>query len=385
MTNNNRIEIPKEIYLWAIKESKKDLEEIKLKFKNIEMWISKEILPTYRQIEQLANYLRVPLGYMFLNKPPKTDIIQTEFRTIGNKVPEVSTELRDTLYNIGRKRDWLSDYRKKKGWEKLVPDELLNLGVRDTYDISTVSKEYLELNEFWYKDYKNNREAFDYLRRKLENKGITVMQNGVVGTNNHRKLNINEFRGFLLYDELAPIIFINNNDSPTGKIFTLIHEYIHFLLQEDDILTEYDVIIDNGNETEINKITAEFLMPISHIKELWDDSRQGVQQVEELSKVLHVSMIALAIRLKNMDKINQKLLKEIEQYTKKRWEDSNKETSSGGNYYYTSRSRFGDSFLTTVVQGTESGDISYTDAFRLLDNSVKTYDYFKEECMNYGR
>lgn len=384
MTNTNKIKINKEIYIWAIKESKKDFEEIEYKFKDIESWISQDKFPTFRQVEKLANFLKVPLGYMFLNKPPKADIIQSEFRTIGNKVPEISKELKDTLYSMGRKRDWLSEYRKEKGWEKLIPDRLLDLGDKDIYSISTIAKEYLKMDEFWYKEYKNSKEAFDYLRERLEASGITVMQNGVVGSNNYRKLNIDEFRGFLLYDEIAPIIFINNNDSPTGKVFTLIHEYVHFLLQEDDILIEDDMMIENSNEKKINKITAEFLIPASHIEKLWNDSEQEIKQIEKLSRLFHVSIIALAIKLKDMKKIDQKLVNEVKQYTKTTWENSNVRTGGGGNYYYTSRSRFGDSFLSTVIQGAESGDISYTHAFKLLDNSVKAYDYFKEEFMSYG-
>jgi len=380
----NKIQIPKEIYLWAIKESKKDFDEIELKFKNIEAWISQEVHPTFRQVEELANFLKVPLGYMFLKNPPKTDIIQSEFRTIGNKVPEISKELKDTLYNMGRKRDWLSEYRKEKGWDKLIPDELQDIKNKDIYNISKAAKDYLKIDEFWYKEYKSNKAAFDYLREKLEAAGITVMQNGVVGSNNNRKLNINEFRGFLLYDEVAPIIFINNNDSITGKVFTLIHEFIHFLMQEDDVFIEDDLEFESSNETKINKVTAEFLTPTSHIEKLWDESEPVIDQIEELSKLFHVSLIALAIKLKDMNKINQKYVNEVKEYTKDTWENSKVKTGGGGNYYYTSRSRFGDSFLSTVIQGAESGDISYTHAFKLLDNSVKAYDYFKEEFVGYG-
>ncbi len=192
----------------------------------------------------------------------------------------------------------------------------------------------------------------------------------------------NEFRGFLLYDDVAPIIFINSNDSLTGKIFTLIHEYIHFLLEEDDIFIDEDAILEN--EKLVNEITAEFLIPTSHVNKRWNDHELVKKQVENLSKLFHVSMIALAIKLKSMKKIDQKTVNEIKRYTQTRWESSSKEAGGGGNYYNTSRSRFGDSFLSTVIQGAESGDISYTDAFKLLDNSVKAYDHFKEEFMSYG-
>lgn len=234
------------------------------------------------------------------------------------------------------------------------------------------------------RNYSNGTLAFNYLREQLESSGIIVMQNGVVGANNYRKLNIDEFRGFLLYDDIAPIIFINNNDSLTGKIFTLIHEYIHFLLEEDDIFVEEDLTSEDNKEQIINRITAEYLIPTSHVEELWDNSKDLKEQIEDLSKNFHVSMIALAIKLKDMNKIDQRSVNEIKQYTQVRWENRSPKTSGGGNYYYTTKSRYGDSFLSTVIQGAESGDISYTHAFKLLDNSVKAYDYFKEEYMSHG-
>ncbi len=58
--------------------------------------------------------------------------------------------------------------------------------------------------------------------------------------------------------------------------------------------------------------------------------------------------------------------------------------SSGGNFYNNSRSRYSDSFAKSVVQGAESGDISYTYAFELFDGSAKIYDYFKEDIIEYG-
>ena len=56
MTTANKIKINKEIYIWAIEESRKDLGEIKNRFEKIEKWISQEDYPTFRQVENLANY-----------------------------------------------------------------------------------------------------------------------------------------------------------------------------------------------------------------------------------------------------------------------------------------------------------------------------------------
>jgi hypothetical protein len=41
--------------------------------------------------------------------------------------------------------------------------------------------------------------------------GVMVVINGVVGNNNTRKLDPEEFRGFVLCDSYAPLIFINGS------------------------------------------------------------------------------------------------------------------------------------------------------------------------------
>lgn len=373
MATDNRVKIKGDIYLWAIKESQKDLDEIKGRFKKIETWISGENNPTFRQLESLANFLGVPLGYMFLEEPPEMNLIASEFRTIGNKIPEISKNLQDTLYIMARKKDWLSEHRRAKGWGKLLVDDFGNLGKENVY----LAKRHVNLDEFWYKGLRDKDSAFKYLRRKLEDKGIIVMQSGIVGSNNRRGLSVEEFRGFLLYDDIAPLIFINTRDSKAGKIFTLVHEYIHFLLQKDDIFIDED-----SDETNINVITAEFLMPTSHIQELWDSGKPELEQIEKLSKLFHVSDIALAIKLKGLDKVSQHVVSIIKQQTERALKDRGT-GESGGDYYRTSRSRLGDSFLGAVIQGAESGDISYTYAFDLLGGSAKLYDYFKEEFVDY--
>ncbi len=56
MAETNKIKVKKEIYEWAIKESQKDLEEIKIRFRNIEKWLNQDDFPTFRQLEDLANF-----------------------------------------------------------------------------------------------------------------------------------------------------------------------------------------------------------------------------------------------------------------------------------------------------------------------------------------
>ncbi|MGI6587368.1 MAG: hypothetical protein ACOX2N_01005 [Peptococcia bacterium] len=51
MARTTKIKVKKEIYEWAIKESQKDFEEIKIRFRNIESWLSQDDFPTFRQLK----------------------------------------------------------------------------------------------------------------------------------------------------------------------------------------------------------------------------------------------------------------------------------------------------------------------------------------------
>lgn len=382
MTKTNKIKIKKEIYHWAIKQSQKNFEEIENKFTNIQDWILQDSDPTFRQIQELANFLKVPLGYMFLDKPPQTSVIESEFRTIDNKIPNISKNLQDTIFNMSRKQAWISEHRRDKGWNKIIPKYFNDINKESKISFCKKAKEFMDLNEFWYIEIKEARDAYNFLRRKIEDKGIIVMQNGIVVSNTHRKLDVNEFRGFMIYDHLAPLIFINARDSQAGKIFTLIHEYIHILFEEEDIFISEDLKNENINEKNINEITAEFLMPQAHILKYWDQNEEEVIKIERLSKIFHVSKLALTIRLEQLGLVNQHVIDEIKLIMNVDLENK-KASSKGGNYYTTYRSRYGDNFIKTVIQGAESGDISYTYAFNLLDAKAKTYDYFKEDIMSY--
>ncbi len=109
--------VNQDVLQWAIKESQKNVAEIKDKYPKINDWIDGSAEPTLRQLENLANYLKIPFGYMFLQRPPKDDFLKAEFRSINNKAPHVSKNLKDTLLEMDSRQSWMSEYRKNLGWE----------------------------------------------------------------------------------------------------------------------------------------------------------------------------------------------------------------------------------------------------------------------------
>jgi len=67
-------------------------------------------------------------------------------------------------------------------------------------------------------------EALGNWRAAVERRGIFVFQ--------ARGVAVDEVRGFSIEDRPLPAIVLNTDDSPKGRLFTLLHELTHLLLRE---------------------------------------------------------------------------------------------------------------------------------------------------------
>lgn len=386
MSKVERIEIKKEIYHWALEESQKEYEEIINRFPKIDDWIKGDNNPTFKQLQDFADFLKIPLGYLFLKEPPEINIMEAEFRSINNQLPNMSKNLQDTITAMDMKRNWMSDYRKNLGWDKLLIIEKFNQQKNGTISHDAfLAKELLGLKEDWYTTVKDYGMAYNFLKNKMEDKGILVMQNGVVGNNTRRKLEINEFRAFMLYDDIAPIIFINNNDSQGGKIFSLVHEFIHVLLGQENLFLEDELYSTKENERYINRLTGELLMPQAPIKGFWDKQNDPLIQINNVARLLKVSETALAIKLKELKLIRQDTLDAVIDKAMRYFDTNTNEGAGGGNFYNTFNTRISPTFTKAVIISTEAGDTNYTYAFRLLGGiKGKTFDEIRERVQTYG-
>ena len=118
----------------------------------------------------------------------------------------------------------------------------------------------------------------------------------------NRSFEVKEFRGFVLSDRYAPVIFLNTSDAYSAQLFTLAHEFAHLLFDEtgvDDVALGFS---DKSNESKCDAVAAEFLVPASMVHAVFD--QMGTDDaLEELGKLTKVSEAACLRRARDLGRI----------------------------------------------------------------------------------
>lgn len=118
-----------------------------------------------------------------------------------------SADLLDTVYACQLRQEWYQDFARSNREDpvRVVGSVDVNASVVQT---AAAMSEVLGFGLAERHSLRTWSEALDVLRDHADAAGVLVMINGVVGSNTHRKLDPDEFRGFALADGLAPVVFV---------------------------------------------------------------------------------------------------------------------------------------------------------------------------------
>lgn len=371
-----RIEnINSEIINWAITRAGNNLEEFYAENPNVLEWINGEKKPTIKQLESFTHKVHVPFGYMFMQEPPKEELPIPFFRTGATPRDKVSLNVYHTIQIIKDRQNWLTDYLQESGYSDLDFVGKYNDN-SDHKEIANNIRNILKLQVNWASKHTTWEQALDYLTLQIEEIGIIINFNGIVGNNTRRKISVDECRGFVLVNEKAPFLFINSADAKAAQMFTLIHELAHIWLGESAGFDNKRMLpADDPTEILCDKVAAEFLVPEIFFREKWTNS----QDIKYLSRVFKVSPIVIARRAFDLGLMSKPAFFDFYNNYISAFKNKKENQSSGGNFYATAKKRISLRFASYVNNAVKENNLLYRDAYKLTSLKGNTYEKFINE------
>lgn len=371
------ININRELIRWAIERSGRSLELLARFLPRLQKWMSGEAHPTLKQLETLAKKTWTPIGFFFLPAPPEEKLPVPDFRTAHDgPVRRPSPNLLDTLYTMQGRQWWMHDYLAEMGHEPLS----FIGAAKPTDEVESVARsirQALRMGDGWAGRVGTWTGALSVLREAAEAAGIFVVINGVVGNDTHRKLDPGEFRGFVLVDEVAPLVFINGADARSAQMFTLAHELAHLWIGQSGVFDLPDLQA-GGDSREIfcNRVAAEFLVPARELKPHWQEARREPEPFQAIARAFKVSPIVVARRALDLELIASEAFFEFYRAYQADERRQAARAKSGGDFYKNQNVRVGKRFGRAVALAAKEGRVTYREAYSLTGLYGTTFDRY---------
>jgi Zn-dependent peptidase ImmA (M78 family)/transcriptional regulator with XRE-family HTH domain len=360
-----RVEVRQEILEWARERARLDVSDLAERFPKLVEWEAGEARPTLKQLERFAQATHTPVGYLLLDEPPDEPVPIPDFRTMANTtVGRPSADLLDTIYQSQQRQEWYRDYTLSAGDEQLSFIGSLTAS-SDVVAAAGIIRSALDFDV----DARGNSwsAALTRLIEQAESIGILVMVNGIVGSNTHRKLDPEEFRGFALVDDLAPVVFINGADTKAAQIFTLAHELAHQWLGETALSdARLEAAPSNPIERWCNRVAAELLVPLADLRQQFEPRADLTSELDRLAARFRVSTLVVLRRVRDAEFIDANNYPAAYRAELRRVLDLMGERGSGGNFYNTLPIRVSKRFARALIANTLEGKTLYRDAFQML-------------------
>lgn len=363
----SRVEVNPDLLRWARERAGLSASALERKFPKLDAWENREAQPTLKQLERFAKATHTPIGFLFLDVPPVEEVPIPDFRTVADdrsRLTQPSPDLLDTIYLCQQRQEWYRGFARTMGYEPLP----FVGSVQTSDDIVATAAIIREAVRLDLDERRRTRSWTDALRRFIEladELGVLVMVSGVVASNNRRKLDPREFRGFALVDELAPLVFINGSDAKSAQMFTLAHEIAHVWLGQSAISNaEPRAVPSHEVESWCNRVAAEMLVPFQILREEYDGSADLSIEADRLARRFKVSTLVVLRRIHELGRLS--LDEYWTAYDREVEKSRGRAVGAGGNFYLTLGSRAGKTFARAVVSSTLEGRTPFTGAFRLL-------------------
>ena len=329
---------------WARERSGYSLEDAKRHFKKIAAWEAGEALPTYVQVEDMAERFRVPVAVFFFPKPPEVPPLEKSFRTLtAQDFAAIPRRVRLFLRQGQAMQLNLAELNDNKNpSQRLITRDLKVTLNTSLDDIAADVRKYLGVSVDQQAGWKNVDQALDKWREVFATKaGIFVFKDAFRAPN---------YFGFCLYDDEFPVIYINNSSAKSRQIFTLFHELGHLLFHTSGVDLLDDPFIKHLGDAEqrieviCNGLAARVLVPDDLLDTMLKGMKIGRLAASQLADHFNVSREVIYRKFLDRGLIAaDEYVSAAKEWAAQMRRPDNKESS--GNYYNSQHAYLGQRYI----------------------------------------
>lgn len=274
---------------WARERAGYSIDDAIRHFKKIATWEAGEALPSYVQVEQMAERFKIPVAVFFFPKPPEVPSIEQSFRTLtAEDFAAIPRTVRFFLRRGQAMQLNLAELNDSKNPAGRIISADLKFSPNASLDkIAAKVRTYLGVSIEEQASWKSVDKALESWREVFATKaGVYVFKDAFRAPN---------YFGFCLYDDEFPVIYINNSSAKTRQIFTLFHELGHLLFHTSGVDLSDDNFIDHlGNaeqkiEIICNGLAARVLVPDDVLDKMLQGARIGRPLATQFAGYFNVS------------------------------------------------------------------------------------------------
>ncbi len=329
-----------------------------------------ETAPTRPMLVKMAKQYRRPLLTFYLSGPPRPGSRGADFRTLPagyseSQAAQVDALLRDLYARQSMVRAVLED----EDEAEILPF----VGSKKMSDgLSSVLqclRQLLDLDIEAYYGQSTADAAFRLLRERAGQRGVFVLLKGDLGSY-HTAMDVDIFRGFVIADQVAPFVVINDRDARPAWSFTLVHELAHLVLGQSGI---DGASIETDVERFCNDVAGEFLLPKRELDDLeiphGIDLEAEAQLIGEFASERNLSRTMVAYSAYRDDLIERDTFVSLSDAFRQQWlrQRERMQGQDGGPSYYTvRRHRIGDALIDLVRRMMSARALSTSKAARIL-------------------
>lgn len=378
MSSIIRAIIKPELLIWARESAGLSIEvaakKVGVKPDRLNKWEKGELRPTIKQLRKLGKIYKRPLAVFYLPKPPKKFQPPREFRQFpGTGIYEYSPNLRFEIRRAEDRRKIALDLYQLLGES---PPEI-NISIELSDKPENKASEIRELLGISYDtqfNWTSFYEAFNHWKKVLEDSGILIFQ--------APNIDLNEMRAFSISDSPLPVIVLNVKDSPSARIFSLLHEFIHILLKKGGLCDLEEEGLPTPEEQKIevfcNRVAGAILIPKKQLSsekivlEKGDYAEWEDAEIIYLANLYKVSREVALRRLLIAGHITIEFYRQKREEYRKEFEKAlEKKEGFPLPYYKKAIIRAGNHFIRLVLNSYYQEKITSSDVSGFLDVKLK--------------